>query len=151
MESVLRAVAIYIFLLVLFRVAGKRSLSEMSNFEFVLMLIVGEATQQAVLGKDYSVINAYLVILTLVALQMGMAVLKEKSEKVKRLLDGLPVVLVENGKPLRDRMKKMRIGEDAIMASARESQGLERMDQIKYAVVESTGSISIIPKEGEGA
>lgn len=150
MESVLRAAAIYIFLLILFRIAGRRALSEMTNFEFVLLLIVGEATQQAVLGKDYSIINAYLVILTLVFMQIFMSVWKQRSENVKRLLDGLPIIIVENGRPLQDRMDKLRVGEDAIMQAARELQGLERMDQIKYAVMESTGTISIIAKEGEG-
>jgi uncharacterized membrane protein YcaP (DUF421 family) len=150
MESVLRAAAIYVFLLTLFRIAGKRSLSEMSNFEFVLLLIVGEATQQAILGKDYSVINAFLVILTLVGLQIAFSAWKHRSERMRRLLDGLPVIIVENGKPFKERMAKMRVGEDAVMAAARELQGLERMDQIKYAVMESNGFISIIPKDGEG-
>jgi uncharacterized membrane protein YcaP (DUF421 family) len=149
MESVLRAVAIYPFLIVLFRIAGKRSLSEVSTFEFVLLLVVGEATGQAVIGKDFSVTNAYLVILTLVALQIAMTLLKERSETVRRWLDGLPVVLVENGQPIKDRLDKVRVGEDAILAAARELQGLERMEQIKYAVMESTGVISIIPKDGE--
>jgi uncharacterized membrane protein YcaP (DUF421 family) len=150
MESVLRAVAIYLFLIILLRVAGKRALSEVSNFEFVLMLVVGEATGQAVIGKDFSITNAYLVILTLIALQILMSYWKERSETIKRWFDGLPVILVENGKPLKDRLDKVRIGEDIILAAARELQGLERMDQIKYAVMESNGIISIIPKDGEG-
>jgi uncharacterized membrane protein YcaP (DUF421 family) len=150
MESVLRAVAIYPFLIVLFRIAGKRSLSEVSTFEFVLLLVVGEATGQAVIGKDFSVTNAYLVILTLVALQIGMTLLKERSERIRRWFDGLPVVLVENGQPLKERLDKVRVGEEAILAAARELQGLERMEQIKYAVMESTGIISIIPKDGQG-
>jgi uncharacterized membrane protein YcaP (DUF421 family) len=150
MESVLRAVAIYIFLVIVLRIAGKRALSEVSTFEFVLLLIIGEATGQAVIGKDFSIINAYLVIMTLALLQIIMTHFKERSETVRRLFDGLPVVLVENGKPLKERLDKVRVGEDAILAAARELQGLERMDQIKYAVMESTGVISIIPKDGEG-
>jgi uncharacterized membrane protein YcaP (DUF421 family) len=150
MEPILRAVVVYLFLLVLFRIAGKRSLSEMSNFEFVLLLIVGEATQQALLGKDYSVTNSFLVITTLVGLQIGLSLLKQRSERLKRLFDGLPLVIVENGRPLKDRMDKMRVGEDAVLEAARELMGLERMDQIKYAVMESSGIISIIPRrEGE--
>jgi uncharacterized membrane protein YcaP (DUF421 family) len=149
MESVLRAVAIYIFLVILLRIAGKRSLSEVSNFEFVLMLVVGEATGQAVIGKDFSITNAYLVILTLIALQILMSYWKERSETIKRWFDGLPVILVENGKPLKERLDKVRVGEDVILTAARELQGLERMDQIKYAVMESNGIISIIPKDGE--
>jgi uncharacterized membrane protein YcaP (DUF421 family) len=150
MESVLRAVAIYLFLIILLRIAGKRALSEVSNFEFVLMLVVGEATGQAVIGKDFSITNAYLVIMTLVVLQILMSFLKERSVTVQRWFDGLPVILVENGKPLKERLDKVRVGEDAILAAARELQGLERMDQIKYAVMESNGIISIIPKDGEG-
>lgn len=151
MEPILRAVAIYFFLLALFLVAGKRSLSEMSNFELVLLLVVGEATQQALLGKDYSLIDAFLVVTTLVGLQIALSTVKQRSELVKRWFDGLPVILVEHGRPLRERMDKERIGDDAILAAARELQGLERMDQIKYAILETTGVISIIPKEGEGA
>jgi uncharacterized membrane protein YcaP (DUF421 family) len=150
MESVLRAIAIYLFLVILLRIAGKRALSEVSTFEFVLLLIIGEATGQAVIGKDFSIVNAYLVIMTLVLLQIIMTQLKERSERIRRWFDGLPVVLVENGKPLKERLDKVRVGEDAILAAARELQGLERMDQIKYAVMESTGIISIIPKDGEG-
>lgn len=151
MEPVLRAVGIYFFLLLLFLISGKRALSEMSSFELVLLLIVGEATQQAILGKDYSMTNALLVIATLVGLQILLSVVKIRSEIVRRWFDGLPVVLVENGRPLKQRLTKERINEDAILSAARELQGLERMDQIKYAVLETTGVISIIPKEGEGA
>ena len=68
MEAVLRAIGIYLFLLLLFRMAGMRSLTEVSAFEFVLLLVIGEATQQAILGNDFSVTDACLVILTLMAL-----------------------------------------------------------------------------------
>lgn len=151
MEPIFRAIAIYFFLLALFLVAGKRSLSEMSNFELVLLLVVGEATQQAILGKDYSLTDAFLVVTTLVGLQIALTAIKQRSELVKRWFDGLPVILVENGRPLRERMDKERIGDDAVLAAARELQGLERMEQIKYAILETTGVISIIPKDGEGA
>jgi uncharacterized membrane protein YcaP (DUF421 family) len=147
MESVLRALAVYAFLLLLFRIAGKRSLSEMSNFEFVLLLIVGEATQQAVLGKDYSLTNAFLVVLTLVGINIGLSLLKQRSEGIKRMFDGMPLVIVENGRPLKKIMDTVRVAEDDVLEAARELQGLERMEQIKYAVLETTGIISIIPKK----
>src|SRR5436309_7927025 len=111
MESVLRAAAIYFFMLILFRIAGKRSVTEMSSFEFVLLLIVGEATQQAVLGKDYSVTNAFLVITTLVGINIGLSLLKLNSHHAKRLFDGTPLVIVEHGRPLKDLMKKVRVVE----------------------------------------
>ena len=147
MEAVLRAVVIYAFLMLLFRIAGKRALNEMSNFEFVLLLIVGEATQQAVLGKDYSVTNAFLVVLTLISINIGMSLLKHRSERLRRMFDGMPLVIVENGRPLKQLMDAVRIAEDDVLEAARELQGLERMEQIKYAVLETTGTISIIPKK----
>ncbi|HEY9232252.1 MAG TPA: YetF domain-containing protein [Blastocatellia bacterium] len=147
MEAVLRAVVIYAFLMLLFRIAGKRALNEMSNFEFVLLLIVGEATQQAVLGKDYSVTNAFLVVLTLISINIGMSLLKHRSERLKRMFDGMPLVIVENGRPLKQVMDAVRVAEDDVLEAARELQGLERMEQIKYAVLETTGTISIIPKK----
>src|SRR2546423_2492072 len=147
MEAVLRAVVIYAFLMLLFRIAGKRALNEMSNFEFVLLLIVGESTQQAVLGKDYSVTNAFLVVLTLISINIGMSLLKHRSERLKRMFDGMPLVIVENGRPLKQVMDAVRVAEDDVLEAARELQGLERMEQIKYAVLETTGTISIIPKK----
>lgn len=146
MDSVLRGVAIYTFLLLIFRIAGRRTLGQMTNFDFVLLLIISEATQQAMLGNDFSLTNAFLVILTLVSLDIGLSLWKQRSPQLDKLLGGVPLVIVEDGKPLKDRMHKARVDESDILAAARTSQGLERMDQIKYAVLEPSGGISIIPK-----
>ena len=147
MESVLRAAFIYFFLVAIFRIAGRRSLSEMSNFEFVLLLIIGEATQQAVLGKDYSLTNAALVITTLIMLNVGLSLVKHRSHLVKRVFDGVPLVVVEHGRPLKDLMDKARVSDGEVLEAARTLHGLERMEQIKYAILESTGTISIIPRD----
>src|SRR5947209_19076408 len=105
MESIVRATAIFFFLLLMFRIAGVRALSEVSNFEFVLFLIVGEAASQAILGQDFSLTNAFLVIMTLIGINIGLSWLKQRSPQVKRYLDGLPVVVVENGRPVREVME----------------------------------------------
>ncbi len=145
MDAVLRAVAIYGFLLLFFRISGKRSLAQITTFDFVLLLIVGEATQQGLLGDDYSVTNAFLVIATLLGIDIGLSVIKQRFGSFKALLESAPLILVENGRPLRERMDQCRIDEEDILGAARAAQGLERMDQIKYAVLESNGGISIIP------
>lgn len=150
MDAVLRSAAIYLFLLLVFRVAGRRELGEMTSFDFVLLLIIGEATQQALLGDDFSVTNAMLVICTLVALDIGLSLGKRRWPRVERLLDGLPLVLVENGRPLRDRLRMARIDEQDVLTAARSSHGLERMEQIKYAVLECSGTISVIPLPRDG-
>jgi uncharacterized membrane protein YcaP (DUF421 family) len=146
MDAVLRATVVYFFLLLVFRIAGRRMLSEMTTFDFVLVLIVAEATQQGLLGNDFSVTNAFLVIITLFGIEIALTALKQRSARLEKWIDGVPSVIIEDGRPLKDRMEKARIDEQDILAAARTGCGLERMDQIKYAVLERNGSISIIPK-----
>lgn len=148
MESVLRAAAIYVFLLVLFRITGRRALSEITTFDFVLLLVIGEATQQALLGDDFSVINAFVVIATLMLIDILLSLFKERSPKVGRFLDGVPLIVVEYGKPLTARLRKARLTEEDILEAARQSQGLERLEQIRFAVLEKNGQISVIPEPG---
>ena len=146
MESVVRATVIYLFLLVIFRIAGKRSLAQITTFDFVLLLIIGEATQQALLGDDYSVMNAGIVIATLVLLEIGLSHVAARFPAFDRALEGLPLVVVHNGKLLKERLKRERLDESEILAAARELHGLERLEDIKYAVLERSGGITIVPK-----
>lgn len=147
MDALLRGLSVYVFLLIVFRLSGQRSLGEVTTFDFVLLLIIAETTQQALLGDDYSVTNSFLLITTLVMLDIGLSLLKRHSGRVDRLLEGSPLVIVEHGRPLKERMSKSRVDEQDIMSAARLLQGLERMEQIKYAVLERNGSISIIREE----
>lgn len=149
MDSVLRAAAMYFALMILFKVAGRRSLSDLTTFDFVLLMIIGEATQQALLGDDFSFINAALVIITLIALDVGMSLAKQRSRKLARILDGNSTLVVEHGRFLHWRMRSSRLTEEDILETARASQGLETVDQIKYAIVERNGKISIIPQSKE--
>jgi len=145
MDAVLRASAIYFVLLVVFRLAGKRDLGQMTSFDFVLLLIIGESTQQALLGDDFSVTNACLVIVTLVGANIFLSVLKQRWPALGKWLDGVPLIIVERGRPLRERMDQERVDEEDVLAAARERQGLERLEQIKYAVLERSGGISVVP------
>jgi uncharacterized membrane protein YcaP (DUF421 family) len=146
MGSVIRVIVVYAFLLLLFRIAGRRTLSQMTSFDFILLLIVSELTQQAIIDTDHSITNAFLMILTLLGLDIGLSLVKRESPLVDKWLDGVPLVIVENGQPIKDRMRKARVDESDVLTAARELQGLERMEQIKYAVLERSGGISIIPK-----
>lgn len=149
MDSVLRAASIYLILMVLFRIMGTRALAQITTFDFILLLIISETTQQAMVGQDFSLTNAFLAIVTLVMLDLGLSLLKSKFPRLEKWLEGLPLVIVENGVPLKERMERARVDESDVLAAARETQGLERMEQIKYAVLERSGGISIIPM-GEG-
>ncbi|HEX2279518.1 MAG: DUF421 domain-containing protein [Candidatus Tectomicrobia bacterium] len=147
MDSVLRGAAIYFFLLVLFRLAGKRTLSDVTTFDFVMLLIIGEATQQALLGEDFSLTNAFLVILTLIGLDIAISLWQQRWPRLSKWIEGVPLVIVEDGRPLHERMKRARVSEEDVLTAARERQGLARMDQIRYAVLERSGGISIIPRQ----
>ncbi|HYH12341.1 MAG TPA: YetF domain-containing protein [Thermomicrobiales bacterium] len=147
MDSVLRAVAIYVILMFIFRISGKRSLAQITTFDFVLLLVIGEATQQALLGDDFSVTNAVLVITTLIVIDIGLSLLQQRFSFLGPLMDDVPLVLVDDGNVLKERLKKSRISETDILHAARTSQGLENMEQIKYAVLERTGEISVIPRQ----
>lgn len=146
METVIRGLAIFFFLLIVMRIAGKRSLAQITTFDFVLLLIIAEAVQQAMLGQDYSVTNALLLVVTLVAADIGLSLLQQRWPFLGKFLDGVPLVIVEDGKPLKQRMQRARVDDQEILTAAREIHGIERMDQIKYAVLERSGGISIIPK-----
>jgi uncharacterized membrane protein YcaP (DUF421 family) len=147
MDSVLRGVIVYFILLVILRVSGRRTLGQMTTFDFVLLLIIAETTQQALLGEDFSLTNAGLLIVTLIGIDIGLSLLRERWPRLNGLIEGLPLILVEDGRPIKERVDQSRVGEEDILAAARESQGIERMEQIKYAVLEHNGGISIIPKE----
>ncbi len=148
MDSVLRAVAVYLFLLAIFRLAGKRSLANITTFDLVLTLIISESIQQSLTGTDSSMTNALLLITTLVGLDVILSVLKHRFSSVDRLLDGVPLVLMRAGETLQERMNKERVDEQEILTAARLQRGTKRLTDIDCAVLEPGGQISVIAKEG---
>jgi uncharacterized membrane protein YcaP (DUF421 family) len=146
MESVLRGAVVYVLVWLVLRVSGKRTLSEVSTFDLVLLLIISETTQQAMIDHDHSITNALLLIVTLVGIDILTSIWKQRWPAVERLMDGLPVVVVRDGRPLRPVMDRLRVDEHDVLAAARQLHGLERLDQVKYAVLESNGRISIVPR-----
>jgi uncharacterized membrane protein YcaP (DUF421 family) len=109
MDAVVRALAVYLFLMIVFRIAGRRTLTELTSFDLILLLILSEATQNAMIGNDYSITNACLVILTLVGTDIVFSHLKHRSTLLEQWLDGVPMIIVENGLPLKELMDKARV------------------------------------------
>jgi uncharacterized membrane protein YcaP (DUF421 family) len=144
MDSVLRGAAIYLVLLVVVRLSGRRSLSQMTPFDFVLILIAAETTQQALLGDDFSITNAAVLIVTLFSIDIALSYAKKWSPRVDHWLDGAPTVLISRGTPDRRALRRARIQLDDILAAARKQHGLERLDQVKFAVLETGGEITIV-------
>jgi uncharacterized membrane protein YcaP (DUF421 family) len=146
MDLVIRGTAVYLFLLLIFRLSGKRSLRNVTTFDFVLLLIIAETTQQALVGEDSSVTGAFVLIVVLVGTDILLSLLKRASPRIDRLLEGQPLVILRDGVPLAARMHVERVDDDDILSAARETRGIDRLDDIGRAVLEKNGAISIVPR-----
>ncbi len=142
MDSIIRGLAVYVVLLLIFRISGKRSLAQITTFDVVLLLIISEAVQQALVDNDNSMTNALYLVLTLLGADVVMSVITLRWRKLDSFVNDVPLVLIENGRVLQEPLKKARVSEDDIMERARLLHGVERMEQIKYAVLERGGEIS---------
>jgi uncharacterized membrane protein YcaP (DUF421 family) len=147
MDSVLRGLTIYFFLLLVFRISGRRTLSQSTPFDLVLLLIISEVTQSAMVDDDHSITNSIVLILTLVMTSLGLSELKQHFPRIKYLLEGSTVMVVKNGQLLKKRMNELRVDEDEILEAARAAHGLSALAQIKYAFVEPNGEITLVPQE----
>ena len=147
MESVFRGVVIYLFLWLVFRFSGKRTLAQTSPFELVLLLIISEVTNEAMVDSDHSVTNAMLLIMTLVGMSILLSEVKHRSPAASRWLEGLPLPLVRKGEVLTENLDKTRVDEADILMAARFNQGVRTMDDVEEATVENDGEISIVPKK----
>jgi uncharacterized membrane protein YcaP (DUF421 family) len=147
MDSIVRAVIVYVVLLVIFRISGKRSLAQITTFDFVLLLIIAEAVQPALVANDSSMTGSFLLVLTLMGIEFVLSVIKDRASLFDKLIEDVPLILVADGRELHERMRNARVDTNDVLAAARLNQGLERLDQIKYAVLERNGHISVIPKQ----
>jgi uncharacterized membrane protein YcaP (DUF421 family) len=147
MNPVLRAVVMFAVLWLVFRIGGRRTLAEITNFDFILLLIIGDATQQALVGDDHSIVTAALVIVTLLLLDLIMGRLAISGVGMRRVIESAPVIVVEKGKALDAVMRREGVDLEEVMAAAREKHGLQTVGDIKYAIVERHGGISIVPAD----
>lgn len=148
MGSIVRGLAVYGFLLLIFRVTGKRALAQITTFDAVLLLIISESIQQAMIDGDQSMANGFLLVVVLLGADIFFSVIAVRSKRVDKLLNDVPLLLFEDGTMHEHRMKKARVTPDDILERARELRGIERFDQIKYAVLERSGAVTVVPKEG---
>jgi uncharacterized membrane protein YcaP (DUF421 family) len=147
MDAITRSVIVYLLLLIIFRIAGKRTLSQITTFDLVLTLIISEAVQQALVDSDNSMTNAFLLVIGLVGFDILVSLVKQRSPLIDRLIEGTPLVLVENGKPHPKYLKMERIDEAEIIHAARSRLGAATMAEINYAVLEQDGEITIVLKK----
>jgi uncharacterized membrane protein YcaP (DUF421 family) len=148
MESVLKGIVVYVVVFMLFRIAGKRTLKDSTTFDLVLLLIISEAVSGSLVGQDYSVTNGLLIVITLIMTDVGFSIIKARFERAERFIDGVPLVLISNGKLVEDHMRIARVDKGDILGAAREMHGISSLEQIKYAILENNGTITIIPNKG---
>jgi uncharacterized membrane protein YcaP (DUF421 family) len=145
MDAVLKAAVVFLVLWAIIRVSGRRTLGEMTAFDFVLFLIIGGSTQRAITGEDYSLTNALLLVATFVVLDIGLSILELRWPAVRPILNSMPMIVVENGYLMSERMRRARVTKDNILEAARRLHGLECIEQIKFAILEASGDITIVP------
>lgn len=148
MDMVVSAFVIYFFLLVVFRIAGARSLAQITAFDLVLLLVIAEAVQQGLIGEDFSLTNALVLIVSLIGIDIGLSLLKQRFHDIGHVMDSRPLIIVERGKPIPEHMAKARVDEEDVLSAARQAHGLRGMAEVDYAVLEASGAISIIPRRG---
>ncbi|TBD74799.1 DUF421 domain-containing protein [Rhizobium ruizarguesonis] len=150
MDAVLRGLAIYFTLLVIIRLSGRRTLAQMTPFDLVIVLVISETTQQAMLGDDFSITNAVVLILTLFTTDIGLSYVKRWWPRAAHIIDGVPTVLVTDGVYDERALKGARLQKEDVMQAARSQEGIERVTEIKFAILEVSGNISIIKKQESG-
>lgn len=141
-----RSAGVYLFLMLAFRFAGHRTLAQITNFDLILVLIIGDATQNAIVGDDTSIWTAAIAIASLILLDVLMGRGKQAWPPLDVVADGLPVVIAAQGTPLQERMTRQGVDLEDILAAARERHGITRLEDIEFAVLEKSGGISVIPR-----
>jgi uncharacterized membrane protein YcaP (DUF421 family) len=148
MDIVLRASLAYFFVLMLTRIVGRRELSSLEPFDLILLVVLGDLIQQGVTQSDYSVIGLMLAGGTIAMLQTGVSYLGFRSPKKAGLvLDGEPIVLVQNGEWISGNLKRERLTQDEVLVEAR-GQNIASLAEIAWAILETNGSVTFIKKSG---
>jgi uncharacterized membrane protein YcaP (DUF421 family) len=147
MDLVLRAVIIFLLVFAFTRVLGRRELSTLQPFDFVLLVVIGDLIQQGVTQNDLSVTGVLIVVCTIGVLQVGLSYLGYRFRRMRPFLQGEPIVLVEKGKVIDRNMRRERLTLDDLAEKARLSE-IESIGEIKWAVLETNGDISFIKQSG---
>ena len=145
MDIVLRGVVIFFFLYVLMRVIGRRELSSLEPFDLILLVVLGDAVQQGLTQDDYSLTGAFLAIGTIAMLQLAVSFTNFRFPKMRSILDGEPIVVVQDGKPIEANLRRERVTIDDLAAAAR-VQNIATLDEVQWAVLETNGTLSFIKR-----
>jgi len=149
MDIVIRAAVAFLFILLLTRVVGRRELNTLEPFDLILLVVIGDLVQQAVTQSDYSVTGAVLAVSTFAVLTVFVSFLGYKVTWLRPVLEGDPIIVVHDGKPIERNLRRERLTIEEVAANARLQQ-IGSLEDVQWAVLETNGQISFIPKPGTG-
>ncbi len=146
MDLALRAIVLYLFIFFLTRVVGRRELSSLEPFDLILLIVLGDSIQQGLTQDDYSVTGAVIVVVVFAVLQVGLSYLHFRVPRLRPLLGGSPLVIVEDGKPIEKNLRRERLTVTELQEQAR-LHDIPSLDQVQWAVLETNGAISFLKKD----
>ena len=146
MEIVVRAVVVYVFLWLLLRGMGRRELAEMSAFEIVILVVIGDLVQQGVTQEDYSLTGAVLAVAPMALLAVASTVVANRSRGARRVLEGVPLVVIHDGRFVVDALHHERVSEDEVREAARQN-GIADLTTLEWAILEPNGKFSFLQRD----
>jgi uncharacterized membrane protein YcaP (DUF421 family) len=145
MDLVLRAIFLYFFVFAITRVIGRRELSQLAPFDIILLIVAGDAIQQGLTQDDYSLTGSVLVVGTFAVLQLITSYSSFRIERLRPLLEGEPIVIIQNGTILDRNLKRERLTKEEVEEEARQQQ-ISSLEDVEWAVLENSGKISFLTK-----
>jgi uncharacterized membrane protein YcaP (DUF421 family) len=143
MDIVLRATALFFFVFFVMRVMGRRELSSLAPIDLIVLIVLGDAIQQGLTQDDYSVTGSIIAVSTLALLQVGVSYVAFRSRRLRRVIEGEPVILVQDGKLIDRNLRRERLSADEVAEEARLQQ-IATLDEVRWAVLEPSGEISFV-------
>ena len=147
LQIVIRTMAVYLVILVGLRLSGKREIGQMTVFDLVVLLLISNAVQNAMVGPDTSLTGGILAAVVLLVINIIIARLRLTSPRLRRLVEGTPTLLILHGKVIDEHMRREGIDAESLMAALRE-HGVEQISEVEMGVLEIDGSISVVPANG---
>jgi uncharacterized membrane protein YcaP (DUF421 family) len=147
MDIVGRAVVAFVFIFLLTRIVGRRELSSLEPFDLILLVMMGDLVQQGVTQSDYSITGLLLAASTVAIMTVLVSYLSFRFQRLRPILDGEPIVIVQDGKPIQRNLRRERLTLSELEQEAR-LQSISSLDEVAWAVLEKTGQISFVKKSG---
>lgn len=145
MDLVIRATVVFFFIFLVTRIVGRRQLSNLEPFDLIMLVVIGDLVQQGITQSDNSVTGALIVVSTIALLSVFVAWIAFRSQRVRLIADGEPIILVQDGEVIEGNLRRERLTRNEIEEEARMQQ-IESIDKVRWAILETDGQISFIPK-----